>query len=96
MFQDIIKDLDENTVTLNVRVISRNARKCVTLLSGLSLQEDWKALMKTFKKQFNCNGAIMKDKTTNDSFIQMSGDQSLKIKEYFQNIDSSIKIYLIR
>lgn len=59
----------------------RNGRKCITTAQGLAEDLDTKRILKAFKKNFSCNGAIVKDDELGD-IIQLSGDQRMNIKQF--------------
>ena len=67
---------------VHVRVQQRSGRKCITTVAGLADDLDVKRIMKAFKKNFNCNGAVVKDKETGNDVIQLSGDQRTIVKEF--------------
>ena len=67
---------------MHVRVQQRSGRKCITTVAGLADDLDVKRIMKAFKKNFNCNGAVVKDKETGNDVIQLSGDQRTIVKEF--------------
>lgn len=46
---------------MHIRVQQRNGRKCITTVAGLAEDLDVKKILKSFKKNFSCNGAIAKD-----------------------------------
>lgn len=96
MFEDLTDLLDKENVIINIRVISRNSRKCITFLNGISKDEDLKELLKTFKKQFNCNGSIAFDENTNTPMMKMSGDQSSNLQSFFQKRNPNFKIYVLK
>jgi translation initiation factor 1 len=64
-----------------IKYVKRNGAKCITLVEGLENDLDIKALTKTFKKKYNCNGSIQKDQYDYD-VIQLSGDQRYNIKNF--------------
>lgn len=66
---------------MHVRVQQRNGRKCVTTLQGLADDLDTKRILKAFKKNFSCNGAIVKDEELGE-IIQLSGDQRTNIRDF--------------
>ena len=66
---------------VHVRVQQRNGRKCITTVAGLADDLDIKRILKAFKKNFQCNGAIVKDKEIGE-VIQLSGDQRTLIKDF--------------
>ncbi|KAE9018393.1 hypothetical protein PF005_g8163 [Phytophthora fragariae] len=48
---------------------------------GLADDLDVKRILKAFKKNFSCNGAIVKDDELGE-IIQLSGDQRTNIREF--------------
>lgn len=82
---DAFADASDNSATGNgkvhVRVQQRNGRKCITTLQGLADDLDTKRILKAFKKNFSCNGAIVKDEELGE-IIQLSGDQRTNIRDF--------------
>ncbi len=74
---------DDELVIKNVYIkyVKRNGSKCITLVEGLARDLDIKALTKTFKHLFNCNGSIQKDQY-NNNVIQLSGDQRNNVNNF--------------
>ena len=66
---------------MHVRVQQRNGRKCLTTVQGLADDLDVKRILKAFKKNFSCNGAIVKDDELGE-IIQLSGDQWTNVREF--------------
>ena len=82
-------DEDELVIkNIYIKYVKRNGAKCITLVEGLESDLDIKALTKAFKKQFNCNASIQKDKYDYD-VIQLSGDQRNNVKNFL--IEQEIK-----
>jgi translation initiation factor 1 len=67
---------------VHVRVQQRSGRKCITTVQGLAEDLDLKRILKAFKKNFSCNGAIVKDNETGGDVLQLSGDQRTNINEF--------------
>eukprot|EP01064_Diplonema_japonicum_P016858 TRINITY_DN248_c6_g1_i1.p1 TRINITY_DN248_c6_g1~~TRINITY_DN248_c6_g1_i1.p1 ORF type:complete len:123 (+),score=22.78 TRINITY_DN248_c6_g1_i1:54-422(+) len=59
---------------VHIRCQQRSGRKCITSIQGLHPDLDNKRLLKAFKKQFSCNGSIIKDKELG-TVLQLQGDQ---------------------
>lgn len=82
---DAFADASDNSATgsgkVHVRVQQRNGRKCITTLQGLADDLDTKRILKAFKKNFSCNGAIVKDEELGE-IIQLSGDQRTNIRDF--------------
>ncbi|GAB9470163.1 Translation initiation factor sui1 [Globisporangium polare] len=72
---------------VHIRVQQRNGRKCLTTVQGLADDLDIKRILKAFKKNFSCNGALVKDEELGE-IIQLSGDQRTNIREFL--IDQEI------
>ena len=67
---------------VHIRIQQRNARKCITIVEGLSPDLNLKKILKVMKKAFSCNGAITKNEEYGQ-VVQMSGDQRENIKGFF-------------
>uniref|UniRef100_A0A7S2Y0G0 SUI1 domain-containing protein n=1 Tax=Fibrocapsa japonica TaxID=94617 RepID=A0A7S2Y0G0_9STRA len=78
------KEETEDKSKVHVRVQQRNGRKCITLIEGLQDDLDLKKILKAFKKNFSCNGAITHDDEVGD-VIQLSGDQRTNVKEFLED-----------
>ena len=65
-----------------MRVQQRSGRKCITTVQGLADDLDLKRILKAFKKNFSCNGAIVKDNETGGEVLQLSGDQRTNINDF--------------
>ena len=66
---------------MHIRVQQRNNRKCLTTVSGLAAEIDFKKVLKALKKQFCCNGCIVED-PEHGKVIQLQGDQRQNCKEF--------------
>jgi translation initiation factor 1 len=51
---------------------------------------DLKRILKAMKKNFSCNGAIVKDKDEGGEVIQLSGDQRTNINEFLYSMEICI------
>lgn len=80
---------------VHVRVQQRNGRKCLTTVQGLADDLDIKRILKAFKKNFSCNGAIVKDDELGE-ILQLSGDQRNNIRDFLvdQEICTEAQIVL--
>ncbi|SCV03241.1 LANO_0G03004g1_1 [Lachancea nothofagi CBS 11611] len=75
---------DNETDTANyihIRIQQRNGRKTLTTVQGLPAEYDLKRILKVLKKDFACNGNIVKDDEMGE-IIQMQGDQRAKVCEF--------------
>jgi len=74
---------DDSTITnyVHVRVQQRNGRKTLTTVQGLPQEYDLKKILKVLKKDFACNGNIVKDEELG-AVIQLQGDQRVKVSEF--------------
>ena len=69
---------------IHIRVQQRNGRKTLTTIQGIPKEFDQKKLLRAFKKEFACNGTIVKDELKFD-VIQLQGDQRFKFKDFVIN-----------
>ena len=75
---------DDETTTANyihIRIQQRNGRKTLTTVQGVPEEYDLKRILKVLKKDFACNGHIVKD-TDMGEIIQLQGDQRAKVCEF--------------
>ena len=66
---------------VHIRIQQRNGRKSVTTIQGLASNLDYERIMKSMKKNFCCNGHIIKDDVLNN-IIQLQGDQRKNVVEF--------------
>jgi len=85
---------------IHIRLQQRNGKKTLTLVEGLSPELDLKALVRSFKKGFHTNGAILQpDPDEKKYVIQLNGDMREKVKNslvennIWQEGDPPIKIH---
>ena len=68
----------------------------MTTVQGLPREYDQKRILKALKKDFACNGTIVKDEEMGE-VIQLQGDQRVKVSEFLTSELSiqkkSIKIH---
>jgi translation initiation factor 1 len=69
------------SLTADIRIQQRNGRKTLTTVQGLPVEFDQKRILKALKKDFACNGTIVKDAEMGE-VIQLQGDQRLKVSEF--------------
>eukprot|EP01111_Echinosteliopsis_oligospora_P013682 TRINITY_DN496_c0_g1_i1.p1 TRINITY_DN496_c0_g1~~TRINITY_DN496_c0_g1_i1.p1 ORF type:complete len:113 (+),score=17.31 TRINITY_DN496_c0_g1_i1:82-420(+) len=67
--------------TIDIRIQQRNGRKTLTTIQGLSTELDYKLILKTFKKEFCCNGTIVEDEKLG-KIIQLTGDQRKNVSSF--------------
>ena len=75
---------DDETATSNyihIRIQQRNGRKTLTTVQGVPEEYDLKRILKVLKKDFACNGNIVKDPEMGE-IIQLQGDQRAKVCEF--------------
>lgn len=89
-YEDLKTELDQSFGKINIRVDSRNTRKSITTIHGIPSTENYKELLKYFKKNFNCNGSI-----DDESIMKLSGNQANKLNTYFSEKFPNIKICII-
>jgi translation initiation factor 1 len=86
-------ELDESAATtkstnyVHIRIQQRNGRKTLTTASGIPQEVNFEKVLKVFKKNFCCNGTIVKDPELGN-VIQLQGDQRKKIAQFL--IDEQI------
>lgn len=80
-FKDAKDDSGIGGGKVHVRVQQRNGRKSLTTVQGLADDLDIKRILKAFKKNFSCNGALVKDDELGE-IIQLSGDQRTNVREF--------------
>ncbi|GMM45866.1 translation initiation factor eIF1 [Pichia kluyveri] len=80
-FADTGDDETELTNYIHIRIQQRNGRKTLTTVQGLPDEYDLKKILKVIKKDFACNGNIVKDEELGE-VIQLQGDQRLKVMEF--------------
>ncbi|BFZ58629.1 Eukaryotic translation initiation factor eIF-1 [Savitreella phatthalungensis] len=66
---------------IHIRIQQRNGRKTLTTVQGVPTEFDQKRILKALKKDFACNGTIVKDAEMGE-VIQLQGDQRLKVSEF--------------
>jgi translation initiation factor 1 len=59
---------------VHIRVQQRNGKKCITSIQGLDEDLDQKRICKHMRRNFNCNGNVVKDEEGVE-VIQLQGDQ---------------------
>jgi translation initiation factor SUI1 len=68
---------------VEIRKRQRNARKWITLVHGLSSEMyDVDAIAKALRKTFSCKACVKIDDTTDEPFIEMSGDMGIKVARF--------------
>ncbi|KAG4306362.1 hypothetical protein PORY_000350 [Pneumocystis oryctolagi] len=80
-FLDTIDDDTQIQNYIHIRIQQRNGRKTLTTVQGLPVEYDQKRILKVLKKDFACNGTIVKDDEMGD-VIQLQGDQRVKVMEF--------------
>jgi len=80
-FKDTGDDDHQPQNYIHIRIQQRNGRKTLTTLQGLPQQYDQKRILKALKKDFACNGNVVKDEELGD-VIQLQGDQRVKIQDF--------------
>ena len=58
----------------DIRIQQRTGRKTLTTISGLPKDLDFQRLIKSFKKLFSCNGALIQSEELG-TVVQLQGDQ---------------------
>lgn len=82
--EDELENEFSQNLKIHIRVKKRNAKKCITLIEGLSrFQPDMKNMQKRLSSTLNCSCTLKKDSDTGDKYLQLSGDNRDKIKDLF-------------
>lgn len=66
---------------VHIRIQQRNGRKSITTIQGLEDDLDLDKILRSFKKNFKCNGAITHHAEYGD-VIQLQGDQRNSCKDF--------------
>ena len=74
-------NFNNNNQKIHLRCQARNGRKCISTVQGLPTDINLKKIIKTFKKNFSCNGAIRNDSDMGN-IIQLSGDQRANVRDF--------------
>ncbi len=84
-----------NDLTVHIRLTQRNRRKCITTVQGLADDLDLKKICKFLRKEFKCNGTVIKDDEYGE-ILQFQGDHRNNIKDFlsFTKIINKDKIIL--
>ncbi|KAJ8763646.1 hypothetical protein K2173_003118 [Erythroxylum novogranatense] len=69
---------------VHVRVQQRNGKKCLTTVQGLPKDFSLEKIVKALKKEFCCNGNVVKDKELG-KVIQLQGDQRKNVQSFLIN-----------
>eukprot|EP00397_Hematodinium_sp_SG-2012_P024359 GEMP01025368.1.p2 GENE.GEMP01025368.1~~GEMP01025368.1.p2 ORF type:complete len:107 (-),score=30.11 GEMP01025368.1:1993-2313(-) len=67
---------------IHIRNQQRNGRKSITTIQGLPDKFNYKKILKAFKKNLNCSGAIVENEE-HGFIIQLQGDWRLQVAEFF-------------
>ena len=73
-----------NYEKVHIRIQQRNGRKSITTVQGLATDLNLKLILKTWKKSFTCNGAIVEDEE-HGKIIQLQGDQRTNVRDFLVN-----------
>mmetsp|Transcript_13966 Transcript_13966/g.20690 ORF Transcript_13966/g.20690 Transcript_13966/m.20690 type:complete len:116 (-) Transcript_13966:214-561(-) len=66
---------------VHIRLQQRNRRKCILTVTGLADDLDLKKICKALKKNFKCNGAVVKDDDWGE-VIQLQGDHRQGVVQF--------------
>lgn len=75
------EDREDSGSKVHIRIQQRNGRKSITTLQGLEEDLDLKKILRSFKKNFKCNGAITDHKRYGE-VIQLQGDQRSAARDF--------------
>ena len=81
-FEDPVADTEGVSADdVHIRIQQRTGRKAVTTISGLPKDLDFNRLIKTFKKLFSCNGALIQSEELG-TVVQLQGDQRKNASDF--------------
>jgi translation initiation factor 1 len=66
---------------VHIRLQQRNRKKCILTVTGLAEDLDLKRICKALKKNFKCNGAVVKDPEWGE-IIQLQGDHRQGVVQF--------------
>mmetsp|Transcript_4299 Transcript_4299/g.4983 ORF Transcript_4299/g.4983 Transcript_4299/m.4983 type:complete len:116 (+) Transcript_4299:207-554(+) len=66
---------------VHIRLHQRSRRKCSLTITGLAEDLDLKRICKALKKNFKCNGAVVKDDEYGE-VIMLQGDHRQKVVQF--------------
>ena len=69
---------------IHIRVQQRTARKYITTVAGLRPTTDFKRILTLCKRNFNCNGAVVRDPTYGE-VLKLFGDQRQNVSVLLQD-----------
>lgn len=69
---------------VHIRVQQRNGKKCLTTIQGLKKEFSLEKILKDLKKDFCCNGNVVRDKELG-KVIQLQGDQRKNVSQFLTN-----------
>jgi len=81
---DNFEDSKSTESSIHIRVHSRNSRKSISSICGLSGDLDLKKICKCLKKILKCNGTVTDDKEYGKVII-LQGDHREEIKKFLFN-----------
>mmetsp|Transcript_26598 Transcript_26598/g.47796 ORF Transcript_26598/g.47796 Transcript_26598/m.47796 type:complete len:107 (+) Transcript_26598:6009-6329(+) len=70
---------------VHIRTQKRTNRKCLTIIEGMPRDIDLKKVLKYFKKTFSCNGTILKNEDTEESIMQLTGDNRREVAQFLKD-----------
>ena len=97
-------DAEEDNFKMHIRIQQRNGRKSTTSIEGFEMIPfpatkfagiDYKKILKNMKRNFKCNGAIVKDKETGSKVIQLQGDQRVNVTDWLVDMELCKKNQLV-
>ena len=96
MNNNLFNSQDEVIEYVHIRIQQRNTRQKITTVEGIPDKYDLKRILKVCKREFACNGSIVKDLTYGE-VIQLQGDQRENMSKFLSIIqlvpDSHIKVH---
>jgi len=94
--EDAFEEADEgysNRVTVSIQ--QRNGRKSTTLVEGLDPEFNFKKILKYMRKNFRCNGAVVKS-AEGEEIILLQGNQGDNVISFMVDMNICKKEQIIR
>ncbi|KAL8033561.1 hypothetical protein ABFX02_13G167400 [Erythranthe guttata] len=66
---------------VHIRIQQRNGKKSLTTVQGLGKEFSYEKILKDLKKEFCCNGNVVRDKDVG-KVIQLQGDQRKNVSQF--------------
>ena len=67
---------------IDLTIKRRTARKCYTIIHGIPEDIDLQLVLKAWKNQFNCAGAVKKEKGSTEEYMELFGDHRKEVVDF--------------